>query len=118
MPTRYIPISEKEPSRNLVVPRNPATSASQAKLNGSKSHAQSAKGKAEASTQRVSAQSALEPSNTLGAYTSHAHKGAKRRKPMRASTLNLKRRTDFYIYVLYLSYTNIHTKYPILKLIL
>ena len=91
-----------------MVPRNPATSASQAKLNGSKSHAQSAKGKAEASTQRVSAQSALEPSNTLGASKSHAHKSAKKRKSMETCLLNLKKRTDFHIYDLSFRYKYTH----------
>ena len=100
-----------------MVPRNPATSASQAKLDGSKSHAQSAKEKAEASTQRVSAQSTLEPSNTLGASKS-THTRLPRSASLMTCALNLKRRTDVYIYDLYLSYTNIHTKYPIVKLIL
>ena len=49
-----------------------------------------------------------QPSNTRGALESHAHKGAKKRKSMETCLLNLKRRTDFYIYDLYLSYTNMH----------
>ena len=100
-----------------MVPKNPSTSASQAKLDGSKSHAQSAKGKAEPSTRTSQCTESLKPSNTLGAYTSHAHEGAKKRKSVKTCPLNFKRRADSYIYVLYLSYTNIHTKYPISTLI-
>ena len=71
-------------------------------------------GKCKLKTRRVSAQSARKTKQHAWGFEKPRTKVHKRRKPVKAWTLNLKRRTDVYLWLLYL-FENMHSKYPTVK---